>query len=92
MARRLAKVRKRHPGKTREMIERITHQFGVAAERGNNVGLNGGVVCPGHTVFRTGRHDHAGSDTQIVTLKGAKSDFRGHNQPQSNRLARRCFI
>jgi hypothetical protein len=74
------------------MIERIAHQFGVAAERGKNVGLDDRVVCPGHTVFRTRRDDHAGNDTQIVALKGAKKYFRGHNQPQSNRLARRCFI
>ena len=36
--------------------------------------------------------DHGGNDTQIVALKGVKAFFRGHNRPQSNRLARRCFI
>jgi len=37
LARRLAKICKRHPSKAREMIERVAHQFGVAAERGKDV-------------------------------------------------------
>ena len=49
--------------KARQMIERIAHQCGVAAERGDNVGLDGRVVRAGHSVFLARRDDHGGNDT-----------------------------
>ncbi len=45
----LVKICKRHPGQARQTIERFAHQFGVAAERGEDVGLNRRVVRAGHT-------------------------------------------
>src|SRR6266478_6608249 len=75
----LVKICKRHPGQARQMIERFAHQFGVAAERDEDVGLNRRVVRAGHAELLAGGNDHGGNDTQIVALEGAKRIFRGHD-------------
>src|SRR5450755_3778600 len=61
------------------MIERFAHQFGVAAERGEDVGLNRRVVRAGYAVLFAGGNHHGGNDTQIIALEGVKRFFRGHD-------------
>ena len=55
-------------GETREMIERLRDQRGVAAERRQHVGLDRGVVRAGHLVLVAGGNDHRGDGAEIVAL------------------------
>ena len=75
--------------KPRQMSERPLHDFSIAPERLQNIGLDRGVVSTWHLIFIARRNDHRGNGLQIVTLGLVEL---GHHFPQSKRLARRCFI
>ncbi len=55
-------------GQTREMVERLRDQRGVAAERRQHVGLDRGVVGAGYLVLVAGGNDHCGDGAKIVAL------------------------
>ena len=55
-------------GKAREMIERLSNQRGVAAERRQHVGLDRGIVRAGHLVLVAGGNDHRSDGAEVVAL------------------------
>ena len=60
---------------TREMVERLPNQRGVAAERREHVGLDRGVVSAGHLVRIAGGNDHRGDGAEVVALGWTMSSF-----------------
>ena len=50
------------------MIERRAHHPGVAAERRQDIGLDGGIVGAGHVVFVARGNDHRRDGAEIVAL------------------------
>ncbi len=55
-------------GQTREMIERLHDQFGIAAERLQHIGLDRGIVGSGHLIFVARGNDHGCDSAEIVAL------------------------
>jgi hypothetical protein len=82
----------RPAGKARELIERLPHKARVAAKGCHDVGLDRRIIRAGHIEFQTGRDDLRRDDAQILALSWSEGVVGRHNSPQSNRLARRCFI
>jgi hypothetical protein len=82
----------RRPGEARKLVQRLPHRAGVAAERRQHVGVDRRIICARHIEFRAGRDNHARYGAQIVALGWGEGAVGGHRVPQSNRLARRCFI
>jgi hypothetical protein len=82
----------RPPSEARKLVQRLLHEARVAAKRCHHVGVDGRVVGAGHVEFRTGRDDHRRDGAQVVALSWGKEAVSRHYAPQSNRLARRCFI
>src|SRR4029077_10774825 len=80
------------PGDAREHVQRIGDNRRVATQGCHDIRLDGWVIRAGHIEFLACRNDHAGDNAEIVSLSRSESPLFGHRWPQSNRLARRCFI
>jgi hypothetical protein len=68
IAPRRVELGQRLAGQPRQMIERGTDGFGIAAKRFEDIGLDRRIISAGHGIFRTRRDDHGGDGAQVVAL------------------------
>src|SRR5262249_28639835 len=87
-----AEAGQRLSGEACDLVERFPYKALIAAKRPENIRLDRRIVRTGHVEFIARRDDQARNGAEIIELSRGEGTLAGHHLPQSNRLARRCFI